>query len=132
MNKTGCIFWILAALALVFLLPGLVSIPFVTPILETSKDKAAAEKAQAQAQASLAQVEVIESQALANTLNAYTKAGVSAIETDRRTAHPSVWLAEMFFDMLPWLGLCCVLPCNLTMLVAALVLGRRFKRVRDE
>lgn len=131
MNKGGCIFWALAGLALFILLPGLVSIPIVTPILEASRDKAATEKAQAQAQADLAQAEVVESQAVANALNAYTKAGVNAIETDRRAAHPTTWIIEIVISTLPWLGLCLALPCNMLALLATLALGYKYKRSAD-
>ena len=131
MNKNGCVFWIVAAFCAVLLLPGLASIPILTPILEASRDRAATEKAQAQAQADLAQAEVVESQALANSLDAYTKAGVNAIETDRRAAHPTTWLVEIALSLLPWLGLCCAMPCNMAALLAALILGWKYKKSAD-
>lgn len=129
--KSGCIFWMLVGLAAFVFLPGLVSIPIVAPILEAGRDRAATEKAQAQAQADLAQAGVIESQAVADTLDAYTKAGVNAIETDRRAAHPTTWLVEIVISALPWLGLCVALPCNMLAMLATLALSYKYKKGAD-
>ncbi len=132
--RNGCVFWVFFGVFVLIVVAGLPSIPIVTPMLETSADKAATEKAQAQADVERAEAERIDAQSNADMVSAYTQAGVNAIETDRRAAHPVQGAFETLGGLVGWLGLCCALPCNGLVLVAVLVMVwklRQQKRALD-
>jgi hypothetical protein len=93
---SGCVFWIVAAIVIALV----VASPVVLPIVNSVEDNAAARRAKEQADRAQAETARIQAEAQADVLRMYTEAGISAIETDRRHAHPLAWIAESLTSIL--------------------------------
>jgi hypothetical protein len=93
---SGCMFWIVAALVILLA----VASPVVLPIVNSVEDNAAARRAKEQAERAEAEAARIQAEAQADVLRMYTEAGINAIETDRKHAHPLAWIAESLMSIL--------------------------------
>ncbi len=114
---SGCVFWIALIVFIFVCLPAFASAPIVGPILESSADNAAAKRAKEQAEADRAEAARVQAEAAADSLRAYTDAGITAIETDRKHAHPLAWLEETLVEVLAILSI----PLSLALLALAVV-----------